>query len=199
MIARLRGRIVGRGDGSVILETGGVGYQVFMPRPLLEQVERETGEVVLHTHLAVREDGIALYGFLAPAELEMFRMLISVTRVGPALACSILSQITVSELAAAVIGGDERALTRLSGVGKKNAGRLILELRDTMRKRADLLAGSFRPVPEDPVRKDAEEALLALGFSARESRDAVGQAIAGMTEPAVQDVVRAALRILRER
>ncbi len=199
MIARLRGRVVGRGDGYAILEAGGVGYQVFMPRPLLEQVARESGEVVLHTHLVARDDGLALYGFLAPAELEMFRMLITVTRVGPALACSILSQMTVAELAAAVIGGDEKALTRLAGVGKKNAGRLILELRDTMKKRADLLAGGGQAVPGDPVRRDAESALLALGFSSRESRDAVSRAASGMTEPAVQDVVRAALRILRER
>ncbi len=199
MIARLRGRVVGRGDGYAILEAGGVGYQVFMPRPLLEQVARESGEVVLHTHLVARDDGLALYGFLAPAELEMFRMLITVTRVGPALACSILSQMTVAELAAAVIGGDEKALTRLAGVGKKNAGRLILELRDTMKKRADLLAEGGQAVPGDPVRRDAESALLALGFSSRESRDAVGRAASGMADPAVQDVVRAALRILRER
>jgi Holliday junction DNA helicase RuvA len=199
MIARLRGSIVGYGDGYVILEAGGVGYQVFMPGPLSRQVAGEKGEVVLHTQLVVREDGIALYGFLAPADLEMFRMLITVTRVGPSLACSILSQMTVPELAAAVIGGDEKALTRLTGVGRKNAGRLILELRDTMRKRADLLAGSGHAVSDDPVRRDAESALLALGFSSRETKDAVGRAMTGMSGPAVQDVVRAALRILRER
>ncbi|MCQ8893754.1 MAG: Holliday junction branch migration protein RuvA [Methanolinea sp.] len=199
MIARLRGRIVGSGEGSVIIETGGIGFQVFMPRPLAEEVARSQGEVTLHTHMVVREDGVALYGFLAPGELEMFRMLISVTRVGPALACSILSQMTVSELAAAVIGGDEAALTRLSGVGKKNAGRLILELRDTMKKRADLLTGSGRTIPDDPVRRDAESALLALGFSARESRDAVSRAIAGMSTADVPAVVRVSLRLLRER
>jgi Holliday junction DNA helicase RuvA len=199
MIARLRGKVVGQGDGYAILEAGSIGYQVFMPRPVLEQVAERGDEVVLHTHLVVRDDGLALYGFLAPAELEMFRMLITVTRVGPALACSILSQITVAELAAAVIGGDEKTLTHLSGVGKKNAGRLILELRDTMKKRADLLADSGQAAAGDMVRGDAESALLALGFSPRESRDAVSQAASGMTDPAVQDVVRAALRILRER
>lgn len=198
MIARLRGRIVGREEGAVIVETGGIGYQVFMPRPLLERLGGEEGEVVLHTHLAVREDGIALYGFLTPAEREMFRMLISVTRVGPVLACSILSQISVPELAAAVIGGDERALTRISGVGKRNAGRIILELRDTMKKRADLLSGEVRVVPEDPVRRDAEAALIALGFSTREAGDAVERVARGMTSPSVQEVVRAALRVLRE-
>ncbi|MDI9633930.1 MAG: Holliday junction branch migration protein RuvA [Methanolinea sp.] len=198
MIARLRGRIVGREEGAVIVEAGGIGYQVFMPRPLLERLAGAEGEVVLHTHLAVREDGIALYGFLTPAEREMFRMLISVTRVGPVLACSILSQVSVPELAAAVIGGDEKALTRISGVGKRNAGRIILELRDTMKKRADLLSGEVRVVPEDPVRRDAEAALIALGFSSREAGDAVERVARGMTSPSVQDVVRAALRVLRE-
>jgi len=139
MIARLRGRIVGRGDGFVVLETGGVGFQVCMPRPLADEAAESPAEVILYTHLVVRDDAMALYGFLAPGELEMFRLLITVNRVGPALANAILSQMTVSDLAAAVIGGDEKALTRVSGVGPKNAGRIILELRDRMKKKAALL------------------------------------------------------------
>lgn len=198
MIARLRGRVVGSGDGFVILETGGVGFQVFMPRPLAEEAARSPAEVVVYTHLVSREDTMALYGFLAPGELEMFRLLITVNRVGPALATAILSQMTVSELAAAVIGGDEKALTRVSGVGQKNAARIILELRDRMKKKAALLVESQGDVA-DPLRSDAESALLALGFSPRESREAVSQALAGMTRPVVQDVIKVSLRRLRER
>lgn len=198
MISRLRGRIVGSGEGFVILEAGNVGFQVFMPLPLAREAASAQGEVVLFTHLVAREDSIALYGFLAPGELEMFRMLITVNRVGPALATTILSQMTVSDLAAAVIGGDEKSLTRVSGVGSKNAGRIILELRDKMKKRsAHLLDGK---VPgADPLRNDAESALLALGFSARESRDAVSAVISGMSKPTVQDVIKAALIRMRER
>jgi len=198
MIARLRGRIVGCGDGFVIVETGGVGFQVFMPRPLAEEAAKTPAEVVLFTHLVVREDAIALYGFLAPGELEMFRLLITVNRVGPGLANTILSQMTVSDLAAAVIGGDEKALTRVSGVGSKNAGRIILELKDRMKKKAALLLEG-KDAGIDPLRSDAESALLALGFSARESRDAVSMAISGMSQPTVQDVIKVALRRLKER
>lgn len=198
MIARLRGRVVGSGEGFVIIEAGGVGFQVFMPRPLAREAAASPADVILFTHMVAREDGIALYGFLAPGELEMFRLLITVNRVGPALANTILSQMTVSDLAAAVIGGDEKALTRVSGVGPKNAGRIILELRDRMKKKAALLLEG-RGAGIDPLREDAESALLALGFSARESRDAVSMAISGMSQPTVQDVIKAALLRLRER
>ena len=198
MIARLRGEIVGSGDGYVILESGGVGFQVFMPGPVAEEARKSPPEVVIYTHLVAREDTMALYGFLTPGELEMFRLLITVNRVGPALATAILSQMTASDLAAAVTAGDEKALTRVSGVGRKNAGRIILELRDRMKKKAALLIGG-QDAGIDPLRNDAESALLALGFSPRESRDAVSQALSGMTNPGVQDVIKASLRILRER
>lgn len=199
MISRLRGRIVGSGEGFVVLETaGGVGFRVFMPRPLAAEAAASPAEVVIHTHMAVREDGVFLYGFLAPGELEMFRLLISVNRVGPALANTILSQMTVSDLAASVIGGDEKALTRVSGVGQKNAARIILELRDKMKKKAALIPEG-KDAGIDPLRGDAESALLALGFSARESRDAVSMAVASMQNPDVQSVIKAALRRLRER
>ncbi len=198
MIARLKGKVVGGGDGYVILESCGVGFQVFMPGPVVEEAAKFPAEVVIYTHLVAREDTMALYGFLSPGELEMFRLLITVNRVGPALATAILSQMTVSDLAAAVIGGDEKALTRVSGVGQKNAGRIILELRDRMKKKAAILIGG-QEAGIDPLRSDAESALLALGFSPRESRDAVSEALAGMTHPGVQDVIKASLRILRER
>ena len=198
MIARLRGRVVAGGDGFVILETGGVGFQVFMPRPLADEAARSPAEVVIYTHLVARDDTMALYGFLAPGELEMFRLLITVNRVGPALATAILSQMTVSDLAAAVIGGDEKALTRVSGVGQKNAARIILELKDRMKKKAALLVEG-RDAGADPARSDAESALLALGFSPRDSRDAVSEALSGMDCPTVQDVIKASLRRLRER
>lgn len=198
MISRLRGMIVGSGEGFVILDVGGVGYHVFMPLPLAREAAASMGEVILFTHLVAREDSVALYGFLAPGELEMFRLLITVNRVGPALATTILSQMTVSDLAAAVIGGDEKALTRVSGVGTKNAGRIILELKDKMKKKAAHLVDGKGPVV-DPLRSDAESALLALGFSSRESRDAVSAVISGMPQPTVQDVIKAALIRMRER
>jgi len=198
VIASLRGKITGQGPGWVVIEVAGVGYSVLMPRTTAEEAGRTPGEVVLFTHMAAREDGVFLYGFLSPGELEMFRMLITVTRVGPALALGILSQISVADLAAAVIGEDEEILTRISGVGEKSARRLILELKDTMKKKAaDLLPGAARG--RDALRDDAESALISLGFSPREARGAVEAAIAGMRDPEVQAVVKAALQKMRER
>ena len=125
MISRLSGEIVGRGDGSLVVDVGGVGYEVRVPGPLLEEAG-DSGKIRLYTHLAVREDALTLYGFARPEDLALFRLLIGVTRVGPQLALQILSQTTARALADAIALGDEKALTRIQGVGQKNAKRLIL-------------------------------------------------------------------------
>lgn len=197
MISHLHGRITGKGEGQVVIEVGGVGFLVMMPRPLAEEAAGMEGEVTLHTHMVLREDGISLYGFLRPGELEMFRLLISATRVGPVLAINVLSQISIPDLAAAVIGEDEEILTRISGIGKKNARRLIIELKDKMKKKGALLLPGI-PGSRDPIREDAAGVLVSLGFSPKESREAVDDAIAGVKTPEIQAVIKAALRSLRD-
>ena len=197
MISRLSGQVVSSREGSVIIDVNGVGFEIRVTGPDLREITRTAGTVRVHTFLAVREDELVLYGFLHQTGLEMFRMLISVTRVGPSLALSILSQISIPEFAAAILDEDEQVLTRISGIGQKNAKRLILELRDKLRKKAAEFEGAAH-AGTDPLRRDAVSALVALGFGERESRAAVDQVLAAGKTSEVAGVIKAALAGLRE-
>jgi Holliday junction DNA helicase RuvA len=198
MISSLKGIVDYTGDGYAVIDVHGVGYQVRMTAPGLATVRSSEGPVRLFTHLAVREDEMVLYGFLHQSELELFRMLISVTRVGPVLALSILSQISIPEFVAAILDEDEQILTTISGIGKKNAKRLILELKEKLQKRAV----EFRlemPAGYDPVRRDAVSALVALGFPQKESAAAVGKVMQKKASTQVSVVIKTALGELREK
>lgn len=194
-ISRLSGEIAGKGDGSLVVDVGGVGYEVRVPAPLLDEVG-DSGKIRLYTHLAVREDALTLYGFSRPEDLSLFRLLIGVTRVGPQLALQILSQTTARALADAIALGDEKALTRIQGVGQKNARRLILELRDRV---AEIAAGSSSPSGQEGSRsrEDAIAALVSLGFNPRDAALAVEQAAGGRTGTTAEALVKAALLVLR--
>ena len=198
MIARLSGIMVHAGDRWVIIDVHGVGYQVQVTQPALQQLADRHETVKLYTHMAVREDAITLYGFLHQSELEMFRILIGVTGIGPQIAMNLLSQIGIGEFAIAILNEDEKTLTRISGIGTKSAKRLILELRDKMKKIGDTI-----PCGETGTRSmavhDAVSALVSLGFAENESRDAVSSTARGAGDPTVQGLIKAALVILKER
>jgi Holliday junction DNA helicase RuvA len=198
MISVLKGTLEYTGNGYAVIDVHGVGYRVRMTGPGLAAVRSVEGPVRLFTHLAIRDDEMVLYGFLHQSELELFLMLISVTRVGPALALSILSQISIPEFVAAILDEDEDILTSISGIGKKNAKRLILELKEKLQARA----GEFRaeiPAGYDPIRRDAVSALVALGFSQKDSVAAVGRVMEGKAPRQVSQVIKAALGELREK
>jgi Holliday junction DNA helicase RuvA len=163
--------------------------------PALSQLRNVKEKVKLYTHLHVREDALTLYGFITPGELEMFRNLISVTRIGPQIALNILSQIKTGDLAAAIIQEDEKVLKGISGVGQKNAKRLILELRDRMKKHMD----SFVVPRTSNINYDAASALISLGFAQREAWEAVEAVAQGMKQPTVQALIKAALLKLKEK
>jgi len=148
MISHIYGEIAQCGEGFVVIDVGGIGYQVNVAKPTLYELNGRKEKVKLFTYLHVREDALILYGFGSQSELEMFKLLISVTRVGPQIAMNILSQIRIEELAAAIIHEDEKVLTRISGVGSKNAKRLILELKDKMKKKME--GFTFQP-PAVPI------------------------------------------------
>jgi holliday junction DNA helicase RuvA len=198
MIALLSGVPVLAGDRCVVIDVHGVGYQVQVTQPALQQLANIHETVKLYTHMAVREDAIILYGFLHQSELEMFRILISVTGIGPQIAMNLLSQIGIEEFAIAILNEDEKTLTRISGIGTKSAKRLILELRDKMKKISET-------IPREEAGKggmavhDAFSALVSLGFSESESRDAVHAAARVPGTPSVQGLIKAALVILKER
>ncbi|WP_292424710.1 Holliday junction branch migration protein RuvA [Methanoregula sp.] len=197
MIAYLDGTPVAAGDRWVVLDVNGIGYRVYVPQPEIREISRAQKKVKLHTYMAVREDAINLYGFLYESELEMFTILIGVSGIGPQIALNILSQITLEDFVLAILTGDEKSLTRITGIGQKGAKRLILELRDKMKK----VQAAMAPTPagkNEQLTRDATSALVSLGFAENASYDAVKAAAKGMTSPSIQDLIKAALVQLKE-
>ena len=198
MIAYLYGEPVQTGDRWVVLDVNGIGYRVFVPQPSVQEIAGSTGKVKLFTHMAVREDAITLYGFLHGSEREIFSILIGVSGIGPQTALNILSQITIGDFAMAILSEDEKSLTRISGIGSKSAKRLILELKDKMKKVRDSMPPAGARSGDNTI-NDAASALISLGFVERDSYDAVKSAAAGLKEPTVQTLIKAALVTLKER
>jgi Holliday junction DNA helicase RuvA len=169
MIASLRGTLEALNVDSAVINVGGVGFQVFMPVSTLLTFGGLGEEVRVHTHTHVREDAILLFGFAAEEDLKLFQMFINVSGFGPKLALSMLSAMSVEQLASAIAGGSEELLTSVPGIGKKLAGRLILELKD---KISTGWAGA-KLVPVSEGDGEVVSALLGLGYSSSEASRAV--------------------------
>lgn len=195
MIAHLSGELASTGDRWVVIDIGGVGYRVQVTEPTMQDLVATEGRVMVHTHMVVRDDDIQLYGFSHPRERELFTILIGVTGIGPQTAMNILSRISFEDFAIAILSDDEKVLTRIPGIGPKSAKRLILELKDKMKKCAATLPGGRSRAEAC----DAVSALVSLGFSEREAEEAVNAVIADLPAPTVQDLIRASLTRLRER
>jgi Holliday junction DNA helicase RuvA len=191
MISHIFGEITQSGEGYVVIDVAGIGYYVNVPKSISQELAGKNEKVKFHTYLHVREDALILYGFLEQSQLEMFKLLISVTRVGHAIAMNILSQIKIEELAAAIIHEDEKVLTRISGVGAKNAKRLILELKDKMKKKMEGVS-----LPGSSVNYDAVSALVSLGFPRQDAQRAV-EAVS-VSGGSVEAIIKAALLKMRE-
>jgi Holliday junction DNA helicase RuvA len=198
MIAHLWGKPVLTGDKWVVIDVQGIGYKVQVTQPALQMLTHNKEPVKLFTHMAVREDAITLYGFMHQSELEMFRILISVSGIGPQTAMNLLSQVGIEDFAMAILNEDEKALTRISGIGPKSAKRLILELRDKMKKVGETILAS-ESGRSSPAMRDAVSALISLGFAEKESRDAVNDAALALKSPTVQELIKASLSRLKER
>src|SRR5438105_1170223 len=162
MIAHLRGRLLAKHPNQAIVETGGVGYDVTISVPTFSDLPAVGGEITLHIHTHVREDLIALYGFLRPAEKRLFEKLITVSGIGPKLAITILSGMAADEMVNAIRGNDVARLTRIPGIGKKTAERMVLELRDKLPLEK---AGKISAMPSmSAVEEDVLSALVNLGY-----------------------------------
>ncbi len=196
MISHVYGEIAHHGDGFVVIDVGGLGYHVNVAKPVQQQLSDKKEKVKLFTYLNVREDALTLYGFTSESDLEMFKLLISVTRIGPQIALSIMSQIKLEELVAAIIHEDEKALTRISGVGQKNAKRLIMELRDKIKKKMGERKVEY-PYGSN-INYDAVSALVSLGFQQRQAQEAVDSVLAGNKQITVEALVKEALSKLRQ-
>lgn len=196
MIGRLRGTLAAKQPPLLLVDVAGVGYEVEAPMSTFYQLPATGTEVMLHTHLVVREDAHLLYGFASERERTLFRSLIRVNGVGAKLALTILSGVSADEFVRCVQESDTRALTRLPGVGKKTAERLAVEMRDRL---DDWQGGSVAPTavsaPEDGAQdavRDAVSALIALGYKPPEASRLVSAVQSeGLSS---EELIRAALQ-----
>jgi len=160
MIAHLRGKLIAKHPNQAIVEAAGVGYDVTITVPTFSELPNTGGEVALHIHTHVREDAIALFGFLHLEEKQLFEKLLSVSGIGPKLAITILSGMAAAEMVAAIKGNDVTKLTKIPGIGKKTAERMVLELRDKLK---DFGLEPAAP-PASPMEEDVLSALTNLGY-----------------------------------
>jgi Holliday junction DNA helicase RuvA len=162
MIAHLRGILLSKHPNQLVVETAGVGYEVNISVPTYSELPATGSEVSLHIYTQVREDVFALYGFLRPAEKKLFEKLITVSGIGPKLAITILSGMAADEMADAIRGNDLARLTKIPGIGKKTAERMVLELRD---KLPEAMRPSAPAAPETRgIEEDVLSALVNLGY-----------------------------------
>ena len=193
MISYIKGALVHRGESYIIVETGGIGYQIFVSAAMLSKLPELNKEIKVFTFMSVKEDGISLYGFSSMEEQEMFLKLLTVGGVGPKGALGFLSQLTPQELIIAILSSDVKTLSKAPGVGRKTAQRVILELKDKC-STEDAVGIS---VEEDGAavgdeKFEAIEAMTALGYSRSEAAKAVRQVAAeGMT---TEELLKAALK-----
>ncbi len=193
MIAYLRGRILDKHPQRVIVDVGGVGYDVQVPLSTFYNLGDAGADVTLRVHTHVREDALSLFGFTTALELELFERLIAINGVGPKLALAVLSGIEAAELVRAVRLQDVARLVTIPGVGKKTAERIALELKDRLPK--GLQADVTKPrLPEDELKDDVISALLNLGYQRAAADKVVEKAAAD--GGSFQDVLKRALRIL---
>ena len=197
MIAQLRGQILRKGPQEVVVDVAGVGYRVAIPVSTFYRLGEPGSDVELRTYTHVREDTLALYGFLTGAEQELFERLISVGGVGPRLAVNILSGIEVPDLVAALRTSDVSRLTRVPGVGKKTAERLIVELKDKMPP-AVAEETPMAPAADRP-KEDLLSALVNLGYSRAEVERGVDRALREDGSGRFEDLLRRALQIVAGR
>ena len=189
MISYLEGKVISATEKFAVILVNGMGYKVFMPLGASAKIPREGEAVKIYTHLHVREDSMELYGFLDAAELELFELLITVSGVGPRVGLAIISTDKPGVLAGAIASEDKVFLTKISGIGRKIAEKVIVELKDKI----ELL--SFGAQKADvALDGDAIDALMSLGWNVREARDALKKVPKEITKTELR--IREALKLL---
>src|SRR5712692_6733811 len=196
MIGQLRGRLAEKRPNLVLVDVGGVGYLVQVPLSTYAALGELHTEVTLLIHTHVREDALALYGFVSSREKHFFEMLLSASGVGPTLALKILSGMNVEELVPAIRTGDLARLTRIPGVGRKTAERIVVELKDKLD--AVVVEAAEKPAPSSPagVEADVISALVNLGYDARTAESAVAEARREAGAANFEKLLRSALQTL---
>ena len=200
MISFIRGELVSIEEEKIIIDVNGVGYGIYMPGQAMNYLPSVGEEVKLHTYLNVREDAMQLFGFLTKDDLEVFKLVIGVSGIGPKGGLSILSQLSPDELRFAVMAGDAKAISAAPGIGKKTAEKLIIELKDRLRIE-DVLDRSVDKKeavasnPSNELQAEATQALVALGYGSTEALRAVKKVEIDETTT-VEDVLKMALKYI---
>jgi Holliday junction DNA helicase RuvA len=190
MIAHLRGMLLSKRPNQAIIEVHGVGYDVAISVPTFSDMPSTGTEVALHIHTHVREDALNLYGFLRLAEKQLFEKLLTVSGIGPKLAITILSGMPADEMVHSIRSGDLARLTRIPGIGKKTAERMVLELRDKLAPASG--AGETSVALANPVEEDVVSALVNLGYQ-RPAAEKAMQGMRGNTGQTFEALFREAL------
>ena len=197
MISYIKGKLEIKSKDYIVIDVGGIGYKIFMSETAINELEKGT-EVKVFTYMRVREDDISLYGFLNNEELVTFELLISVGGVGAKSAITILSNITPSKFALAVITNDVNTLKKLPGIGAKTAARIILELKDKMKTEQSIEESKNEEIKEaivlDNKANDALEALCVLGYTKRDVENVIAKI--DTTKLTVEEIIRQGLKYL---
>jgi len=196
MIASLTGRLTRKAVDSIIIDVSGVGYQVFVPLSTYRRIPDEGQDVCLNIHTHMREDSLSLFGFFTEAEKKLFLLLIGVSGIGPKLALTILSSLSVDEIAVAIQSSDDQKLSSVPGIGKKTAARMVLELKD---KTKNLLSDHTQGerIPDVPdIMDDAVSALVNLGYKSQLAEDAVRRSFSRSPGLTVEGRIKESLSIL---
>jgi len=193
VIAYVRGTLAEKDPTRVVIEAGGVGYEILIPISTFERLPREGEEAKLQTFHCVREDDEILFGFATDAEREMFAKLTSVSGVGPKIAIAILSGSTVGELSLAIANGNAKRISSIKGVGKKTAEKICIELKDKVNALEALGASAPGGKGANPALRDAVLALSALGFNEETANKMIAQAVADDPSADTETLIRKAL------
>ncbi|MDI6767442.1 MAG: Holliday junction branch migration protein RuvA [Bacteroidota bacterium] len=195
MISHLRGKLIQKSPTEITIDVNGVGYQVHIPLSTFEKIDKLDGDVSILTHMHVREDAMILFGFATEAEREIFRLLISISGIGPKIAQGILSGISTNDLREAILLGNIESLTSISGVGRKTAERIILELRSKLGK-IEFPEQTVTPTSQQlKSRSEAIIALMSLGFNRTSAEQTVRTILSesGNKELPVEELIKRAL------
>lgn len=194
MFGYIKGKVAEITEGTVILENGGIGYEIICTAAAVARLSEEK-EGVVYTYLQVKEDGISLFGFDTKEEKQMFLKLISVSGIGPKMGVTVLAGMRITDLATAIATSDVKTLSKIKGLGKKTAERIILELRESVSKEELKTSAKETAVPFATDDEDAVIALMGLGFTGMQARNAVLSA-KGLGAKTIEEVIAFALRSL---
>ncbi|MBN1297311.1 Holliday junction branch migration protein RuvA [bacterium] len=201
MIGSIEGTLIKKSPESILVSTAGIGLIIHIPLSTFYALPEPGHTVFLHIHMLVREDSIRLFGFQTESELDMFKILIDVNRIGPKLALAILSGVTAADLQKAVLTQDQRALTGIPGIGKKSAERILFEIRDKLEQLGQIDPQSHLPATSaGQAGAEVVGVLVNLGYRQKDAEYAVEQALStGLQPKNVDDLIRIALKVLSGR